>query len=29
MLLIEVASPTMHRQPKPDLYDVPLLTFGA
>ena len=29
MLLIEVASPAMHRQPNPDLYDVPLLTFEA
>jgi predicted DNA-binding protein with PD1-like motif len=29
MLLIEVAGPTMHRQPNPSLYDVPLLTFDA
>jgi predicted DNA-binding protein with PD1-like motif len=28
MLVIEVAHPQMHRQRKPDLYDVPLLTFA-
>lgn len=27
MLIIEVASPMMHRQRAPNLYDVPLLTF--
>lgn len=29
MLLIEVAGPAMTREPNPDLYDVPLLRFGA
>lgn len=29
MLIIEVAEPTMRREPQPDLYDVPLLRFGA
>ncbi|MEV2274577.1 DUF296 domain-containing protein [Nocardiopsis sp. NPDC049922] len=29
MVLIEVASPQMHRIRKPDLYDVPLLRFGS
>lgn len=28
MLVVEVVSPTMTRPPQPDLYDVPLLTFG-
>lgn len=29
MLLIEVAEPALTRQQNPDLYDVPLLRFGA
>ncbi|WP_262391877.1 hypothetical protein [Nocardiopsis sp. CNR-923] len=29
MVLIEVASPQMHRVPNPNLYDVPLLHFGS
>jgi hypothetical protein len=28
MLVIEVATPEMHRVRQPDLYDVPLLRFG-
>jgi hypothetical protein len=29
LLIVEVASPTMRRERNPDLYDVPLLTFGV
>jgi predicted DNA-binding protein with PD1-like motif len=29
MLIVEVAGPTMRRQPNPDLYDVPLLAFDG
>lgn len=29
MLVIEVLAPTMTRPRNPDLYDVPLLTFGV
>jgi len=28
MLIIEITSPTMHRLPNPDLYDVPQLHFS-
>ncbi|WP_231494106.1 hypothetical protein [Nocardiopsis sp. CNT312] len=29
LLLVEVASPQVHRVPDPDLYDIPLLHFGS
>ncbi len=29
MVVVEVTAPTMRRLPNPDLYNVPLLTFGA
>ena len=29
MIIVEVVDPPLHRQKKADLYDVPMLTFGA
>jgi predicted DNA-binding protein with PD1-like motif len=29
MVVVEVTSPSMGRRPRPDLYDVPFLTFGG